>query len=90
MTVWPEKNLLCFGDNLPILKDFPDESVDLVYLDPPFNSQQNYNVLFKETSDTPETAQIKAFEDTWTWDQEANRALTEIQTIPTIPPPWPS
>jgi site-specific DNA-methyltransferase (adenine-specific) len=84
---WPEKNLLCFGDNLAFLKDFSDASVDLVYLDPPFNSQQSYNVLFKESSGAPETAQIKAFEDTWTWDLEANKALTEIQQSPEVPAP---
>ncbi|MCX5683796.1 MAG: DNA methyltransferase, partial [Planctomycetota bacterium] len=83
----PEKNLLCFGDNLAFLKDFSDASVDLVYLDPPFNSQQSYNVLFKESSGAPETAQIKAFEDTWTWDFEANKALTEIQQSPEVPAP---
>jgi site-specific DNA-methyltransferase (adenine-specific) len=84
---WPEKNLLCFGDNLAFLKDFSDACVDLVYLDPPFNSQQSYNVLFKESSGAPETAQIKAFEDTWTWDFEANKALTEIQQSPEVPAP---
>jgi|GEM_PF-4148027 len=50
------KNLLCYGDNLVFLRDtdlFPDECVDLIYLDPPFNSQQDYNVLFKETAGTP-------------------------------------
>jgi site-specific DNA-methyltransferase (adenine-specific) len=87
MPPWPEKNLLCFGDNLAFLKEFADESVDLVYLDPPFNSQQSYNVLFKETSGAPEAAQIKAFEDTWTWDLEANKALTEIQRSPEVPAP---
>jgi len=81
------RNLLCFGDNLGFLKDFPGESVDLIYLDPPFNSQQSYNVLFKETTGAPEAAQIKAFEDTWTWDQEANKALTEIQQSPEVPAP---
>ena len=62
------KNLLCYGDNLVFLTDtslFPDGCVDLIYLDPPFNSQQSYNVLFKETGGTPAAAQIKAFEDTW-------------------------
>jgi len=84
---WPEKNLLCFGDNLDFLKDFPDEAVDLTYLDPPFNSQQSYNVLFKEATGAPEAAQIKAFEDTWTWDLEANKALTEVQRDPAVPAP---
>ncbi|RPI60156.1 MAG: site-specific DNA-methyltransferase [Planctomycetaceae bacterium] len=69
-------------------KDFlPNESVDLIYLDPPFNSQQNYNVLFKETADTPEAAQIKAFEDTWTWDQAANKALSQLHNDPSVPAP---
>jgi len=84
---WPEKNLLCYGDNLDFLKDFPDAAADLIYLDPPFNSQQSYNVLFKEATGAPEAAQIKAFEDTWTWDLEANKALTEIQRDPAVPAP---
>jgi site-specific DNA-methyltransferase (adenine-specific) len=60
------RNLLCYGDNLAFLTDpdlFPNASVDLIYLDPPFNSQQSYNVLFKESTGAPEAAQIKAFED---------------------------
>jgi DNA modification methylase len=84
------KNLLCFGDNLDFLKDtdlLPSESVDLVYLDPPFNSQRSYNVLFKEVSGAPEAAQIKAFEDTWTWTQESNRAMTQIVTDRAVPAP---
>ena len=84
---WPEKNLLCYGDNLDFLKDFPDAAVDLVYLDPPFNSQASYDVLFKEATGAPEAAQIKAFEDTWTWDLEANKALTEVQRDPAVPAP---
>jgi len=66
-------NLLYFGDNLTWLREqgrFPDESVDLVYLDPPFNSNRNYNVLFKETDVRESEAQIHAFEDTWSWDRE--------------------
>lgn len=78
MPEWSGKNLLCYGDNLAFLTDdslFPDASVDLVYLDPPFNSQQSYNALFKEASGTPAAAQIKAFEDTWTWDTAANEVM---------------
>lgn len=66
-------NLLYFGDNLEWLSNvgrFPDESVDLVYLDPPFNSNRNYNVLFKESDVKESEAQIHAFEDTWSWDRE--------------------
>jgi len=88
MTDWAGKNLLCYGDNLGFLTDtelFPNECIDLIYLDPPFNSQQSYNVLFKEASGTPEAAQIKAFEDTWTWDTAANAALTQIHQDPACP-----
>lgn len=90
MAEWDDKNLLRYGDNLHFLRDsglFPDECIDLVYLDPPFNSQQSYNVLFKEAEGTPAAAQIKAFEDTWRWDQTANEALTQIHTDPAVPAP---
>ncbi len=83
-------NLLCYGDNLLFLADhsvFPDQSIDLIYLDPPFNSQQSYNVLFKESTGTPEAAQIRAFEDTWRWDQAANVALVQIHSDPSVPAP---
>jgi len=66
------KNQLFYGDNLDVLRRYiADESVDLVYLDPPFNSQQNYNVLFKERSGKQASAQQHAFEDTWHWDERA-------------------
>jgi len=65
------ENVLYYGDNLDILRRYVgDESVDLIYLDPPFNSSQNYNVLFKEKDGTRAASQIQAFEDTWIWDQE--------------------
>ena len=61
-------NTLFYGDNLPILRDYlPDESVDLIYLDPPFNSNRSYNVLFKDEGGTDSESQITAFEDTWHW-----------------------
>jgi hypothetical protein len=69
------KNYLYYGDNLDILTRYlKDETVDLIYLDPPFNSSQDYNVLFAEKDGSQSTAQIKAFKDTWQWDQQA--ALT--------------
>ena len=69
-------NTLYYGDNLKILREhIPDESVDLVYLDPPFNSNASYNVLFKEHSGERAASQIRAFEDTWTWTMEAELAL---------------
>lgn len=65
-------NLLYYGDNLPVLREFvSDASVDLVYLDPPFKSDATYNMLFKEHDGERAAAQIKAFEDTWRWDAAA-------------------
>ena len=64
-------NLLYYGDNLDILRRYvKDETVDLVYLDPPFNSNANYNVLFAEKDGSKAASQIQAFSDTWTWTQE--------------------
>jgi site-specific DNA-methyltransferase (adenine-specific) len=60
------ENTLFYGDNLSILRDYiPTESIDLIYLDPPFNSSRTYNVLFKDESGEDSEAQISAFEDTW-------------------------
>jgi DNA modification methylase len=70
-------NALYYGDNLDVLRrHVKDDSVDLVYLDPPFNSRQDYNVLFSEHG-TKAAAQIKAFEDTWTWDESAARSYED-------------
>lgn len=67
-----EKNKLYYGDNLTVLRDYvPDQSVDLIYLDPPFNSRQDYNVLFAEKDGNRSAAQITAFKDTWEWNEEA-------------------
>lgn len=72
-------NALYYGDNLDVMRRYiADESVDLVYLDPPFNSNADYNVLFAEHSGDRAAAQIKAFEDTWTWDADSARAYEEI------------
>ncbi len=76
------KNTLYYGDNLDILRKYiPDESVDLIYLDPPFNSKINYNILFREPSGNASEAQITAFEDTWHWTEEAARTYTEIMNV---------
>ena len=73
------ENTLFYGDNLPILRDyFADESVDLVYLDPPFNSSRNYNLLFRDESGKFSEAQIEAFEDTWHWDRTAEQTYREL------------
>lgn len=72
------ENTLYYGDNLDILRRYvADESVDLIYLDPPFNSNATYNVLFSERNGTKASAQIEAFEDTWTWDQSSALAYQE-------------
>ena len=69
------ENELYYGDNLEVLKlHVASESVDLVYLDPPFNSDRNYNVLFEERDGSQSAAQIQVFGDTWRWDQQAPRA----------------
>jgi len=63
------QNTLFYGDNLGILREYiADKSVDLIYLDPPYNSNRTYNVLFKDESGTESEAQITAFEDTWHWN----------------------
>ncbi len=75
------ENRLYFGDNLKILREhIPDESVGLIYLDPPFNSKATYNVLFNEKNGSESTAQITAFEDTWHWGLESERTYHEIVT----------
>ena len=72
-------NKLYFGDNLDILREhIKDESVDLIYLDPPFNSNANYNVLFKTPKGHESAAQIEAFEDTWHWNEQAEREFGEL------------
>ena len=70
---------LYFGDNLPIIRDhLADASVDLIYLDPPFNSKRDYNLLFKTPKGQQVDAQIMAFEDSWRWGPEAEREFAEI------------
>jgi len=82
-----DTNILYYGDNLEILRKYiPDESIDLIYLDPPFNSKATYNVLYKEQTGEPSQAQITAFEDTWHWGLESERALQEIFESTIAPP----
>jgi 16S rRNA G966 N2-methylase RsmD len=74
------ENKLYHGDNLDRLRRYVrDKTVGLVYLDPPFNSRQNYNVLFAEKDGTQAAAQIMAFEDTWEWSQESARVYEQIE-----------
>jgi site-specific DNA-methyltransferase (adenine-specific) len=70
-----------YGDNLDILREhIKDESVDLIYLDPPFNSARNYNVLFKDESGRDSESQITAFEDTWHWGADGRENYQELVT----------
>jgi DNA modification methylase len=81
MTEDKEPNILYYGDNLDILRRYiKDESVDLVYLDPPFKSNQNYNVLFREQNGSRPASQIQAFEDTWIWNRESEAMYAELGT----------
>jgi site-specific DNA-methyltransferase (adenine-specific) len=73
------KNALYYGDNLAVLREsIASESVDLIYLDPPFNSNANYNVLFKSPGGIRSESQIEAFEDTWHWGHEAETAFDQV------------
>jgi site-specific DNA-methyltransferase (adenine-specific) len=74
-------NVLYYGDNLEILKNheyFPDKCVDLIYLDPPFNSKKDYNILFKENGGLESEAQIQAFTDSWHWTQAAQDTYQDV------------
>lgn len=71
-------NALHYGDNLDVLRGFAPESVDLVYLDPPFNSNASYNVLFKSPQGQQSQAQIEAFEDTWHWGDQAEGEYRDL------------
>ncbi len=74
-----DTNVLYYGDNLDILRRYvPDESIDLVYLDPPFNSDRNYNVIFKDESGRKSDAQLLAFEDTWHWGPDAEAVYAHL------------
>jgi DNA modification methylase len=86
------RNLLFYGDNLDVLRNrIPSASVDLVYLDPPFNSNRSYNVLFRHRSGAEAQAQIEAFDDTWIWSQSPRRSSASCWRAgrpPGSPTPW--
>lgn len=76
-------NHLHYGDNLTVLRDsIASESVDLVYLDPPFNSNASYNVLFKAPDGASSAEQIEAFDDTWHWNDSAEAAFSGLIKLP--------
>ncbi len=75
-----DTNVLFYGDNLQILREYiGPECIDLVYLDPPFNSSRNYNLIFKDEAGKQTNAQLLAFEDTWRWGPDAE-AIYEYLT----------
>lgn len=74
-------NVLYYGDNLDVLrKRIKDDSIDLIYLDPPFNSNRSYNVLFGHKTGEDAQAQIEAFDDSWTWSQASEQQYRELLT----------
>src|SRR5690606_3642200 len=77
------ENTLFYGDNLDVLRnDIASRSVDLVYLDPPFNSQKDYNIFFTTPAGKKSEAQVTAFEDYWTWGEQAEMEYAEILRQP--------
>ena len=79
MTIQPKPNTLYYGDCLEIMQQFPDEYVDLICLDPPFNSNAKYNNIFKNAGLKNIDPQIKAFEDIWTWDDVSAERVERIK-----------
>ena len=78
------KNQLIFGDNLDVLKSkiISDESIDLIYLDPPFNSKKTYNIIYKSPSNSKsENTQVEAFSDTWSWGDDDEQVLSELGNL---------
>jgi len=78
--------ILYYGDNLDILRKYiKTESIDLIYLDPPFNSKKDYNILFKEPSGQPSISQIRAFEDSWRWDGKTHETYEYLLDSNNVP-----
>ena len=72
-----DDNALYYGDCLDWMREWPDESIDLVYLDPPFNSNADYNIIFGSGEDAP--AQVRGFADTWKWDAAAAERVARFE-----------
>src|SRR5215469_7873654 len=73
-------NYLYFGDNLDWMRKIPDGSVDLIYLDPPFNSKAEYNKVWRGPTGTAPRASVQTFEDTWTWNETSREAFDEVMS----------
>ena len=81
------ENRLYYGDNLDILRrSLPEASIDLIYLDPPFNSHANYNAFFAYPNGIRRAVPLKAFEDIWTWNEESSRTYHELIAAQDTPP----
>jgi DNA modification methylase len=78
-------NTLYYGDNLEVMRKYlSNECADLVYLDPPFNSNRDYNLLFREQSGEPAQGQIKAFTDSWQWSERAYDEFCQTCPVPAL------
>ena len=77
---YTDTNRLWYGDNLTIMRDMPDECVDLIYLDPPFNSKRDYNTIYKDETGNPLPKQVEAFTDTWYASAEMYEVITDLHT----------
>jgi len=82
----PDKNTLFYGDNLDVLPRVASESVDLIYLDPPFKSDKHYNAIFRTAQGVLAPSQIHAFDDTWKWTLDVATAYQEFTANPASPP----
>ncbi len=71
-------NQLLYGDNLEIMKKLPSESIDLIYLDPPFNSNRNYNYLYSQATGLPLPEEAEAFCDAWTLDAKKEETIRQM------------
>ena len=84
MNIQFQPNTLYYGDCLDIMCDFPDECVDLICLDPPFNSKQQYHAIFRGSGLSIQP-QIKAFDDMWTWNDESAERVRDIKNAAANP-----
>src|SRR5690349_241130 len=74
-------NHLYYGDNLQVMQHMNKHSVDLIYLDPPFNSKKNYNLMYRNMTGQPVSEQVEAFCDTWTLDEDKMRRAREMPVL---------
>ena len=78
---YTDANRLWYGDNLIIMRDMPDDCVDLIYLDPPFNSKRDYNTIYKDETGNPLPKQVETFKDTWYPSVEMHRVINDLHNL---------